>query len=313
LHPAPDREWTDALRRGDFQRAWEISDVSLREYCASGAVKHTGPRHYQRIWRGEDLHDKRVLIRCYHGLGDTIQFIRFAKRLRQIARQIIVWGQPELLAMLRRVEGVDQALPLHDGTPDVAYDVDIEVMELAHALRATSADISSCVPYLACTPAAPVRRASQLGSIGLVWDVGDWDKRRCIPPQMLSALARTGVRLFSLQQGPARQMASAIPAEDIAAPDIETLAATILRLDLVVTVDTMVAHLAGALGAPVCTLLHADCDWRWPLRDRQTPWYPTMKLFHQQKGGDWTSVIEEVAEAIAAGGRQLHPTEARIN
>ena len=310
MHSARHCEWTDALRRSDFQRAWEISDVSLREYCASGAIKHTGPRHYQRIWRGEDLHDKRVLIRCYHGLGDTLQFIRFAKPLRQIARRIIVWGQPELLAMLRRVEGVDEAVPLHDGTPDVAYDVDIEVMELAHALRATSQDISGCVPYLACAPPAAGRRPSHLRSIGLVWDVGNWDKRRCIPPQMLSALARTGVRLFSLQQGPARQTAGAIPAEDIAAPDIETLAATILGLDLIVTVDTMVAHLAGALGAPVCTLLHADCDWRWPLRDRETPWYPTMKLFHQQERGDWASVIEEVAEATAASRRQLRSTRA---
>ena len=310
MHPAPDCEWTDALRRCDFQRAWEISDVSLREYCASGAVKHTGPRHYQRIWRGEDLHGKRVLVRCYHGLGDTIQFIRFAKRLRQIAREIIVWGQPELLAMLRRVEGVDEALPLHDGTPDAAYDVDIEVMELAHALRATSPDISGCVPYLACNPPVPARRPSHPPSVGLVWDVGNWDKRRCIPPQMLSLLAQTGVRLFSLQQGPARQMAAAIPAEDIAAPDIETLAATIPTLDLIVTVDTMVAHLAGALGAPVCTLLHADCDWRWPLRDRETPWYPTMKLFHQQERGDWASVIEGVAEAITASGGQFRPTRA---
>jgi glycosyl transferase family 9 (putative heptosyltransferase) len=169
------------------------------------------------------------------------------------------------------------------------------------------------VPYLPCAPAAAVRRPSHLRSIGLVWDVGNWDKRRCIPPQMLSALARTGVRLFSLQQGPARQMAAAIPAEDIAAPDIETLAATILRLDLIVTVDTMVAHLAGALGAPVCTLLHADCDWRWPLRDRETPWYPTMTLFHQQKRGDWTSVIEEVAEVIAASGVSSARREPRTN
>ena len=106
------------------------------------------------------------------------------------------------------------------------------------------------------------------------------------------------MRLFSLQQGRARQMATAIPAQDIAAPDIETLAATILRLDFIVTVDTMVAHLAGALGAPVWTMLHADCDWRWPLRGRETPWYPTMKLFQQQTAGDWTEVVEEIVQEL---------------
>lgn len=304
MHSAPDCEWANALRRGDFKRAWEISDHSLREYCASGATKHIGPRHFQRIWRGEDLHDKRVLVRCYHGLGDTIQFIRFAKRLRQIARKVIVWGQPELLAMLRRVEGVDETLPLHDGTPEIAFDVDIEVMELAHALNATSPDISGRVPYLSSTCSSTVpsrlstRRPSPPPSIGLVWDVGNWDKRRCVPPQMLSHLAAEEVRLFSLQQGPARATAGAIPAEDIAAPDIETLGATIMKLDLIVTVDTMVAHLAGALGAPVWTMLHADCDWRWPLRGRETPWYPTMKLFHQQTAGDWTDVIKEIVQEL---------------
>src|SRR3954468_15056403 len=126
------------MQGGELQRAWQISDRSLQEYRASGAVKHSGERHQQRIWRGEDLRNKRVLVRCYHGLGDTIQFIRFAKPLREIARQVIVWAQPELVALLRQVDGVDQVFPLHDGTPDFGYDTDIEVMELAHALRVTS-------------------------------------------------------------------------------------------------------------------------------------------------------------------------------
>jgi hypothetical protein len=109
-----------------------------RDYCASGAAKHTGERHLQRIWLGEDLAGKRVLVRCYHGLGDTIQFIRFAKPLRAVASEVIVWAQPELIPLLRAAEGVDRLIPLHDGTPDVGYDVDIEIMELAHALRVTT-------------------------------------------------------------------------------------------------------------------------------------------------------------------------------
>jgi hypothetical protein len=95
--------------------------------------------------------------------------------------------------------------------------------------------------------------------------------------------ATTRVRLFSLQQGPGRRMAATIPAWDIAVPDLESLAATIMSLDLIISVDTMVAHLAGALGALVWTMLHADCDWRWPKVGRQSTWYLTMKLFHKPR------------------------------
>jgi ADP-heptose:LPS heptosyltransferase len=88
-------------------------------------------------------------------------------------------------------------------------------------------------------------------------------------------------------------MAATIPAEDIATPDLASLATAIMSLDLIITVDTMVAHLAGALGAPVWTMLQADCDWRWPKTSRQSIWYPTMRLSHQTVRGEWSNVIEE--------------------
>ena len=293
------RQWTDALRKNDFQRAWELSDRSLSEYCASGAIKHAGERHHQRIWRGEDLRDKLVLIRCYHGLGDTIQFIRFAKPLRDIAREVIVWGQPELLPLLVQVDGVDRAIPLHDGTPDVKFDVDIEVMELAHALRVTPQLTADRVPYLPRDyPKSKKQERSPL-SIGIVWEAGSWNSRRSVPPRLFARLLeRSEVRLFSLQQGPGRALAPTIPAEDIAADDLQTLAATITSLDLIITVDTMVAHLAGALAAPVWTMLYRGSDWRWPDTGRETIWYPTMKLFHQKTAGDWTNVMDEVIQEL---------------
>jgi hypothetical protein len=112
----------------------------------------------------------------------------------------------------------------------------------------------------------PARRDPSAFSVGLVWEAGNWDRRRCVPWELLGRLAsETGARLLSLQQGPARQAGAAIPAKDIAAPDIESLASSILTLDVIVTV----AHLAGALGAPVWTTLHADCDWRWPTSGRR--------------------------------------------
>jgi hypothetical protein len=292
------------MRRGDLERAWELCDRNLQEFCKSGPAKHTGERHFQRIWRGEKLEDRRVLVRCYHGLGDTIQFVRFAKPLREAAREVLIWVQPELLELLGGVEGIDSLHPLHDGTPDVDYDVDIEVMELAHALRVTPEIIARWVPYLhvgQCCLSHPSTQSTRGPpiSVGLIWEAGNWDRRRCVPPRMLKRLnAIPGIRLYSLQQGPGRAMADAIPAEDIAAPDLRSLAATIMSLDLIITIDSMVAHLAGALGVPVWTMLHKDCDWRWPTAGRQSIWYPTMKLFHQPSYGDWDGLLEQVATEL---------------
>jgi hypothetical protein len=293
------REWADALRRNDFQRAWELSDRSLSEYCRSGTTKHAGERHLQRIWRGEDLNNRSVLVRCYHGLGDSIQFIRFVKPLREIAREVIVWCQPELLSLLREVDGVDRVLPLHDGTPDASFEVDIEVMELAHAVRATPQLISRRVPYLG--QMARGKSTNLPLSIGIVWQAGDWNPHRSTPAHLFARLLeQPGIRLFSLQQGSGRALAATIPAEDIAVADLGILSARILQLDLVITVDTMVAHLAGALGARVWTMLHRECDWRWPETGRETIWYPTMKLFHQRTAGDWGSVMEEIMKELEA-------------
>ena len=145
--PAPDA-WSAAMRAGDFERAWEISDRVLRRRVASGETCWHWPRHLQFIWSGVPLTGQRVLVRCYHGLGDTIQFIRFAAALREIAREVLVWAQPALLPLVATADGVDRVLPLHDGTPDTEYDVDIEIMELPHALRTTLASLPQRVPYL---------------------------------------------------------------------------------------------------------------------------------------------------------------------
>jgi ADP-heptose:LPS heptosyltransferase len=111
-------------------------------------------------------------------------------------------------------------------------------------------------------------------------------------------LEQGDIRLLSFQQGPARALASTIPAEDAAVRDIEMLATRIMQLDLLISVDTMVAHLAGALGASVWTLLHRDCDWRWPKTGRDTIWYPTMRLFHQNTDGDWTGAMDEITDEL---------------
>ncbi|MVT50657.1 hypothetical protein GPL17_09135 [Bradyrhizobium yuanmingense] len=291
--------WAEAIRTGDFARAWTINDRDLLEIAHP--PKHTGPRHLQRIWRGEDLKDKHVLVRCYHGLGDTIQFLRFMKPLRAIARSVTLWCQPELLPLVGGAAGVDCAIPLHDGAPEIAFEVDIEIMEVPHAIRARRHQVEMRGPYLALPPIAlpPLRREQSL-AVGLVWKVGEWDKRREVPAVLLRNLAGPGVTLHSLQRGASADELAAIGARDVSTPDIIALGHRLRQLDLVVCVDTMVAHLAGALGCEAWVLLHADCDWRWPQSGARSFWYPSLRLFHQTRPGDWGPVIAEVRNGLQA-------------
>lgn len=298
--PSDGDPWMAAMRRGDFQRAWRIADQHLAARRRRGECKHQGPRHLQNIWDGSSLAGKRVLVRCYHGLGDTVQFIRFAAPLKRIAREVIVWAQPPLVDLVATAQGVDRVLPLHEGTPDVSYECDIEIMELAHALRVDAQAIACRVPYLFPEPRDPgfETSASEL-SIGLVWRVGQWAPERSLPGELLKPLARVcGVRLFSLQCGPAKAEAGCIPAQDIGCEDVAMTAVALRSLDLLVTVDTFVAHLAGALGVPVWVLLPAKSDWRWMQQREDSVWYPTMRLFRQPRAGEWMLVIERVADAL---------------
>ncbi|WP_407158624.1 hypothetical protein [Bradyrhizobium sp. STM 3557] len=289
------------MRTGDFAAAWAIADRDLARLCKEGPPKHEGPRHLQRIWRGEPLAGQSVLVRCYHGLGDTIQFARFLPALKGIAREVTVWCQPNLVGMIARVPGVDRVMALHDGTPEVPFDVDIEIMELPHALRAGRDLVHVRCPYLTAASAQPAARARDGAcTVGLVWRVGDWDKRREVPASALRSLALPGVQLFSLQrEAPASDIAG-IGAVDISTSDVEILASRLQTLDLVISVDTMVAHLAAALGRETWVMLHADCDWRWPATGSRTYWYPHARLFRQHRMGDWSSVIAELTAALQA-------------
>lgn len=284
------------MLRGDFDAAWKISDGVLQRRLRSGERAHHLPRHWQWLWDGRELAGLRVLVHCYHGLGDTLQFVRLLPLLRARCAAITLWLQPALIELLRDIEGADRIEPLHDGAPDVTRDVDVELMELPHILRLTGRNIPARVPYLGqAFPRAPRDRARPL-RIGLCWRAGEWNHARSIPESALSPLARVrGVQWFSLQF-PASQPPFAI--RDLACRDLHELARRMCTLDLVISVDTLTAHLAGALGLPTWTLLPDDCDWRW-MRERDgSPWYPTMGLFRQARAGEWTDVVEQVVSRL---------------
>ena len=301
--------WWDCMCRGDFAAAWEISDAVLR---ARGDTPcwHL-PRHEQSVWDGRPLAGARVLVRCYHGLGDTIQFARYAPRVRAVAREAIFWAQPSLLPLLETIPGIDRLLPLDDGAPPCEFDVDVEVMELAHVFRTTIETIPRKVPYMH-VPALRIATASPM-RVGVFWRVGEWDDRRAIPYAWLPRLAAIeGVELFMV----ARDYIDAGRPQFVRcvayADDVVGTARIMRGLDLVITADSMPAHLAGALGVPTWTLLHAQPDWRW-MRDRDdSPWYPSMRLFRQRRAGDWDDVVGRVADALAARAAVSGAPEARF-
>jgi hypothetical protein len=288
--------WMRAMRAGNFQTAWKISD-SVLEARAGKPCWHL-PRHQQAVWNGESLEGKRVLVRCYHGLGDTIQFARYAPLLKQIASSVVVWAQAPLIPLLQTTDGIDELLPLHDGTPEVEYDVDIEVMELPHIFRSTVETIPSTIPYPHVEPMRLSFDTSEL-SVGLVWKPGDWAPHRSIPFEELAPLFEVkGVRIYILQAGAKSAGWSDGYGIHPGEFNLFDYARVIKGLDLLISIDSMPVHLAGAMAVPVWNLLHAEADWRWMDDRNDSPWYPAMRLFRQTHAGDWKHVIQQVKNEL---------------
>ena len=306
--------WTEAMLDGAFEEAWAVSDAVIRQRRGRSCTDL--PCHLRWVWDGAPFAGRDVLVRCYHGLGDTLQFIRFVPRLSTIARRVIVEAQMELFPLLRSISGISALHPL--GTALPCWDVAIESMELPHALRLRLDDLPGPVPYLSA-PGRPRSGAAHglpgpTGAprlrVGIVWAAGDWRRERSLPPTLLFPLAQLPLDLVCLQLGAARRdpdavcllRACAMALAETAA--IAETAALICRLDLIVTVDTMVAHLAGALGRPVWMLLDADADWRWMRRRSDSPWYPTMRVLRQSQPGVWEPVVEQLLAELARVVRQ---------
>lgn len=279
------------MRGGDFVAAWRISELELRRHSELASARL--PRHLQAVWDGTSLRGKRVLVRCYHGLGDTLQFIRFIPALKAVAAEVLVWAQPSLLSLLSTVSGIDRLMPLNDGAPDCQYDVDVEIMELPFVFRTTLQSLPAAVPYLHVGAAS---LSDQGFKVGVVWRGGEWDSRRDVPFVVLAELAQLPGASFYVLQQITTACEHHARFKRILPPDSDGLTtARIMRaLDLVISIDSMTAHLAGALAMPTWILLHKDADWRW-MHDRDdSPWYPTMRLYRQRRAGDWAPVIARV-------------------
>jgi hypothetical protein len=299
--------WMAAMRRGDWEQAWRLTDEVER--TRRDAQRRPGferqPQHL--CWDGTPFAGRSVLVRCEHGLGDTLQFMRFVPTVTRIAREVHVMVQPLLLDLFA---GAPQLGTVHNGwtdwRPPPAHDVEIEIMELAYALRATVDTVPPPYPFLpdrvrGRLPVALPRDGAL--RVGIVWAASDWDTTRSVPLAVLQPLLHIpGVRWFSLQQGHAAEdpliERSGMVALSPHTGDIAAAAAAMLELDLIVTVDNMVAHLSGMLGRPTWVLLKKEADWRWMDARDDSPWYRSVRLFRQSRDGDWRATIAQLTPAL---------------
>jgi hypothetical protein len=293
------RDWLEAAMAGDFAMAWAASD-KVRQ----ARIDYSGTERWRRtLWDGSPIDDRHVLVRCWRGLGDAIHFIRYASLVRAKARSLVVEAPRSLLALFEGVSGIDRLFGLDEVELQKEGYVEVESTELPYLFRTTLESIPRDIPYIRTRRTRLIRQTSKL-RVGLCWCGGSYDPRRSIHLFDLEPLGRLPEALFfQLQRGPALDEAigSSVQFQNPLdrSMDISMTASLIDTLDVVISVDTMVGHLAGALGKKVYLLLHSEADWRW-LRDREdSPWYPTATLLRQPRAGDWRSVVTRLMDYLA--------------
>jgi hypothetical protein len=294
-HPGvPETQRNHALScliHGDMPRGWEAFERRPE-------LKHPPGT---KLWRNEDLRDKSILLYGEGGFGDSIQFARYVPMVKAQAKSVMLAAPPELIELFRENFPVDEIVPQNQPWP--ACDLVCPLPSLPFHFRTTLESIPREVPYLR----APARKASTWAphmpggglQVGLVWAGSNIaDKQRSRTLLTFAPLADVkGVRFYSLQKGLESWQAAVAP-EGMTiidfmprVRDFADLAGVIANLDLVITIDTAVAHLAGAMGKPAWTLIPFIPDFRWMLERTDTPWYPTMRLYRQKVSGDWSDPI----------------------
>ena len=289
------RCWWAAARVGDLEQAWRQSDRLI----AAGKLRFDLPRFFRPLWNGTPVDQRPVLVRCWRGLGDAIHYVRYIPLLKKRAESVCLEAREELIPLFTCLQP-DQIVPLDSLLKPPAGTVEIESTELPYVFRTTIETIPRDVPYLRVSSSLPTPVPPDKPNIGLCWAGGSFDPRRALPLESLAPLAEVpNLNWFRLQ--PEDTAAGDFPFVNPAGRpmDILGIACLISQLDLVITVDTMVAHLAGALARPVWTLLHSDADWRWFQGRPDSPWYPTMQLFRQRRPGFWHEPVEKLAVELA--------------
>lgn len=304
---SPSLVWNESLAHlilGDYAEGWRLYESRF------DVPDHDPRRPGAQVLDLAAVSGKRVVVHPEQGRGDLFQFARYLPMLAGRGARVIVETYPDLMALFERIEGVDTVVAYETELPP--HDLLTPLLSLPLAFGTTVETIPAAVPYLSVPPDRMAGWAQRLGSatrprIGLGWRGLQHIPQRSIPPAILvPLLERTDVGFHALHNElPDEQrgwLATQVNLADHSADltDFADTAALIAQMDLVITIDTSVAHLAGALGVPAWILLHRTADWRWLTERDDSPWYPTVRLFRQRTQGDWAEVLRRVATALDA-------------
>jgi tetratricopeptide (TPR) repeat protein len=300
------------LARGELPEGWAEYEWRWNARDFAGMRRNTmAPQ-----WDGSPLHGRTLLLQTEQGLGDAIQFIRYLPTVTRCGGPVIVECHPQVRTLFQRMAGTCVPIPqvISRGEALPPFDLHCPLLTLPFVLKTTLDTIPVQVPYLFPDEEEVERWGQRLNALGAGLKIGvAWagsptnklDQTRSLSLDRLAPLAAevSGVIFISLQKGPAASQAKSPP------PGMKLIdwsdefsnfrdAALMANLDLILTVDTSVAHLAGALARPTWVLLSFVPDWRWLMHREDSPWYPTMRLFRQTSRGDWESVIRRLAQAL---------------
>jgi tetratricopeptide (TPR) repeat protein len=296
------------LLLGDYERGWP-------EYEWRWGSTGLPARKINRPeWDGGPLGGKTILLHAEQGLGDTIQFVRYAPLVKARGGKVVFVCQPPLLRLLAQCLGVDRIA--RQGDPLPPFDVHAPLLSLPRLFGTAAQSIPANVPYLQADPVLVDRWHQRLAplpglKVGIAWQGSTrfrLDQYRSVPLKRFAPLARVpGVTLVSLQKGHGSDQAPKAPFPVVTLDDLDEqsgpfmdTAAVMKNLDLVVTADTAQAHLAGALAVPCWVALPAAADWRWLVGREDSPWYPTLRLFRALRAADWGPVFERMARELRA-------------
>jgi hypothetical protein len=308
----PDAHWNRAtalLLTEQFEEGWREFEWRFR-LPGRPAIPFPG-----QSWNGDlsALRGRTIILAGEQGYGDVIQFARYVPLLADAGASVIVAAQTDVQSLLLTVPGIAEVIAPGDLVP--RYDFVAALMSLGLLMKTTVATIPSQIPYISAHREKRsfwrerLARHASTRRVGLVWagrPTHNNDKNRSMRLADLAPLAgASGITFFNLQKGPAAEQGRSTPPNlalvdwTSELSDWSDTAALVSELDLVITVDTAVAHLAGALGKAVWTMLPFAPDWRWMLtRPQSTPWYPTMKLFRQPARGQWQPVVQTIVQNL---------------
>jgi len=291
------------LHKGKFAEGWQ-------EYEWRWKRKRSRPRKMaQPRWDGSSAPGQAILLYCEQGLGDTIQFIRYARLMKERVGSVILECAQPLIPLLSTCAGIDLCVPA--GEPMPAHDVQAPLLSLPSLLQATK-PVPMDGPYLTADPDRVCSWRRELErcagfKIGISWQGNPkhrWDRHRSFALRHFLELSQLeGVQLFSLQKGHGMEQVVDFPARERLVDlgsrldergGLSDVAAVIELLDLVITCDSSLAHLAGALGRPVWLAIAFQSDWRWLVDRMDSLWYPTARLFRQQERGNWVQVFSRI-------------------